>query len=118
MYSIWLLVIPGERCVFLEELANTLSGCASTDILIVGGDFNCTADDVDRNHVEPSAQSRKILKRIIETYELADVWQSKHGDERQYSWAHIKDCILWQDWTNSILLNISYSFLGHAHCVQ
>ncbi len=45
-------------------------------------------DYLDRNHLEPHAQSRKILKHISETYDLADVWHSKNGDTRQCSWAH------------------------------
>lgn len=91
LLNVYAPVNPGEQCIFLEKLASTLSGCASTDILIVGGDFNCTVDDLDRNHLEPNAQSRKTLKCIIETYELTDVWRSKHGDTRQYLWAHTKD---------------------------
>lgn len=39
------------------------------DILMVGGDFNCIADKLDRNHVESKAASRKKLCKSIETGE-------------------------------------------------
>uniref|UniRef100_A0A3B5PPF5 Reverse transcriptase domain-containing protein n=1 Tax=Xiphophorus maculatus TaxID=8083 RepID=A0A3B5PPF5_XIPMA len=91
LLNVYAPVNSSERCVFLEKLANTLLNCVSTDYLILGGDFNCTIDDLDRNHLEPHLQSRKILKRIIETYDLADVWRFKNGKMRQYSWAHCKE---------------------------
>ena len=91
LLNVYAPVNPQERCCFLNKLADTLSGCAQTDFLILGGDFNCTVDDLDRNHLEPNLQSRKFLKRIIATYELSDVWRSKHGNCRQYSWSHARD---------------------------
>jgi exonuclease III len=91
LLNVYAPVSPQERCCFLNKLADTLSGCAQTDFLILGGDFNCTVDDLDRNHLEPNLQSRKFLKRIIATYDLSDVWRSKHGNCRQYSWSHARD---------------------------
>ena len=82
---------PQERCCFLDKLADTLSGCAQTDFLILGGDFNCTVDDLDRNHLKPNLQSMSFFFIIIATYELSDVWRSKHGNCRQYSWSHARD---------------------------
>ena len=77
--------------MFLDELSSTLEGCNSTDFLIVGGDFNCTISDLDRNHIEPHLQSRRILKCIVESYDLEDVWRSKHSTEREYSCSHCRD---------------------------
>lgn len=80
LLNVYAPVNPGERCIFLEKFASTLS-----DYLIVGGNVNCTVDDLDRNYVEPTAQSRKILKHL-----LSDACVSKHDNTRQYSQAHTR----------------------------
>ncbi|KAL7839157.1 hypothetical protein SRHO_G00258150 [Serrasalmus rhombeus] len=36
--------------VFLDTLGVLISNCDFTDFLVLGGDFNCTADVLDRNH--------------------------------------------------------------------
>ncbi|KAK3538616.1 hypothetical protein QTP86_008679 [Hemibagrus guttatus] len=50
-----------ERMGFLDTLSNVIADCDTADILILGGDFNCTTDDLDRNHAEPHVASRKRL---------------------------------------------------------
>lgn len=84
-------VSPHDPCVFLDKLMSTLLSCTSTDYLILGGDFNCTIDDLDRNHLEPHMHSRRILKRIVETYNLVDVWRSKHDKTQLFLCAHCKE---------------------------
>lgn len=93
LINVYAPVFAKERMLFLEKLASTLEGCDS-DFLFLAGDFNCTINNLDRNHVEPHMASRNKLLRIVETFDLADVWREKHGDFRQYSWAHYKkNCI-------------------------
>ncbi|KAK3538912.1 hypothetical protein QTP86_022748 [Hemibagrus guttatus] len=45
------------------------------DILILGGDFNCT-DDLVRNHAEPHVASHKRLWEVMEAHKLSDVWRT------------------------------------------
>ncbi|KAK3558600.1 hypothetical protein QTP86_021661, partial [Hemibagrus guttatus] len=61
------------------------------DILILGGDFNCTTDDLDRNHAEPHVASLKHLWEVMETHELNDIWKTFNKNKRQYTWAHAID---------------------------
>lgn len=62
----------------------------SGEYLILGGDFNCTAEPVlDRNHLEPHPASAARLNRLIET--LNDVWRSLNGQSKQYTWSHCRD---------------------------
>ena len=89
--NIYSPVLQRDILVFIDKLSSTLEGCNSTDFLIVCGDFNCTISDLDRNHIEPHLQSRRILKRIVESYDLEDVWRSKHSTERELSWFHCRD---------------------------
>lgn len=83
-----------ERMCFLDKLSDVLSTCDSNDFLVLGGDFNCTADVLDRNHVEPHVASRKRLNELLEAYELNDIWRSFHRNQRQYSWTHCRDNFL------------------------
>lgn len=39
LLNVYTPVNPGERCIFLEKLASTLTGCASTDFLNCGRGF-------------------------------------------------------------------------------
>ncbi|KAK3569498.1 hypothetical protein QTP86_031670 [Hemibagrus guttatus] len=61
------------------------------DILILGGDFNCTTDDLDRNHAEPHVASRKRLWEVMEAHKLSDIWRIFNKNKRQYTGAHAVD---------------------------
>ncbi len=78
-----------ERVIFFKKVDAVLKGLNPEELLFVGGDFNCTANDkLDRNHIEPHAASQKILVQLIETHDLCDIWRSMNQDVRQYTWAH------------------------------
>ena len=64
------------RLGFLAAVNETLTDCGQEDFLFLGGDFNCTDNDVlDRNHVEPHVASKNAMRHIVETHGLADVWR-------------------------------------------
>lgn len=42
-----------DRITFLNALLATLLCCSVDEFLVVGGDFNCTEQELDRNHAEP-----------------------------------------------------------------
>ncbi|KAK3574718.1 hypothetical protein QTP86_015375 [Hemibagrus guttatus] len=73
---------------FLDTLSNVIADCDTADILILGGDFNCTTDDLDRNHAEPHVASRKRLWEVMEAHKLSDIWRTFNKNKRQYTWAH------------------------------
>jgi len=54
----------------------------------VGGDFNCTENGIDRNHVEPHMQSRKTLIHLRKSHSIIDIWRNFHVGQRQYTWIH------------------------------
>ncbi len=57
---------PVERIIFLDLLCNTLQCCSEEEYLFLGGDFNCTEDMIDRNHIEPHLSSQKRLIQLIQ----------------------------------------------------
>ncbi|KAL6456611.1 hypothetical protein MHYP_G00351550 [Metynnis hypsauchen] len=63
-----------ERMGFLDRLSTLISNCDFTDFLVLGGDFNCTADILDRNHLEPHAASCRRLCELLEAHDLCDWW--------------------------------------------
>ncbi|XP_053533103.1 transposon TX1 uncharacterized 149 kDa protein isoform X1 [Ictalurus punctatus] len=77
--------------VFLDKLDNVIADCNTADTLILGGDFNCTTDDLDRNHTEPHVASRKRLWEMMEAHELIDIWRNLNRNQKQYTWAHSID---------------------------
>lgn len=105
-------VVAAERLLFLGELSDTLATCNTEDYLFLGGDFNSTVSDLDRNHAEPHMASRRSLMRLVETHELCDVWRNLNGANRQYTWAHARDNTL-----SLARLDRLYCFKHHS-CVQ
>ncbi len=62
--------------------------------MFLGGDFNFTELNLDRNHIEPHPASCTRLIHFIKKYELCDIWRSLNGNERQYTWAHTRDNVI------------------------
>ena len=77
-----------ERVLFLKKVDVVLKGLKPEELLFIGGDFNCTVNTLDRNHIEPSIASQKSLIQLIETHDLCDIWRSMNQGVRQYTWAH------------------------------
>ncbi|KAK3548699.1 hypothetical protein QTP70_017249 [Hemibagrus guttatus] len=92
---------------FLDTLSNVIADCDTADILILGGDFNCTMDDLGRNHAEPHVASRKRLWEVKEAHRLSDIWRTFNKNKRQYTWAHAID--------NSLSLARLDRFYGFKH---
>ena len=75
------------RVLFLNELSKILSQCEPDEFLFLAGDFNCTEDEsLDRNHAEPHGESKRAMKRLVETHSLTDVWRGINDNHRQYTW--------------------------------
>jgi len=75
LINVYVPVNASERMIFLNILANTIQQCQKC-YLILGGDLNCTTDDIDRNHLEPHSASRSRLLQLIESNKLCDVWRN------------------------------------------
>lgn len=83
--NVYAPILAGDRMRFLDVLSDVLHDCTE-DFLWLGGDFNCTENPkLDRNHLEPHPASSAKLRRLMESYELMDVWRSFHMDDRQHT---------------------------------
>ncbi len=55
-----------ERKHFFEKLNDILNSCDQEDYLFIGGDFNCTENEIlDRNHAEPHPVSQHTLRQLV-----------------------------------------------------
>ncbi len=79
-----------KECFFFIYLCNTLKSC-SEEFFFLLGDFNCTEEMIDRNHIEPHLSSQKSLIQLIKKNELCDIWRQLNGHVRQYTWVHMRD---------------------------
>lgn len=76
-----------ERMLFFNQLADALAVCPQGNVVLVGGDHNCTENHViDRNHDEPHPQSAEVLKSLVNRFNLVDLWRDASPGVRQYSW--------------------------------
>lgn len=64
--------------LFLDILCLVLQKCINGEYLILGGNFNFTEQDIDRNHLEPHMLSRERLIQLTKTHELSDIWRTFH----------------------------------------
>lgn len=99
-----------KKNFFLNTLDDVLNDCNNGDNLMLGGDFNCTENVMDWNHVKPHMQSRKWLIQIIKSHSITDIWRNFHGLQKQYTSAHAHD--------NQILLARLDRFYGFKHHVS
>ncbi|KAI7804071.1 pol-like protein [Triplophysa rosa] len=83
-----------ERMLFLNTLCSVLQNVGDEEYLFLGGDFNCTESNLDRNHIEPHLPSRKRLIQLIKTHELSDIWRQRNGEHKQYSWSHVRGSLI------------------------
>ncbi len=104
---------PAERMIFLDLLCNTLQCCSEEEYLFWGGDFNCTEDMIDRNHIEPHLSSQKRLIQLIKKNELGDIWRQLNGNVRQYTWVHMRD-----NMASLARLDRLYGFKHHLNIFQ
>ena len=80
-----------ERVRFFNLLKNELRNYHQ-DLLITGGDFNCTLDSTsDRTSEEPHPQSAQSLNNIIAHLDLLDTRKVKHPQSRQYTRARVSN---------------------------
>jgi len=81
-----------ERLIFFMELRKVLKKLDDNVCLIIGGDWNCTIDFVvDRNGEEPHSKSRDVLKKVINEFQLTDVWRTRNEGVKQYTWLRVVD---------------------------
>lgn len=102
-----------ERIVFLNTLCSVLQKCCGEEHLFLGGDFNCTLSNLDRNHVEPHLPSRNLLTQLVKTHDLCDIWRQFHEKQRQYTWTHIRDSVI-----SLARLDRFYVFKHHCNIVR
>ncbi len=57
------------------DVLNNVTNCSSEEYLFLGGGSNLTNAVLDRNHQEPHAASRSCLKKLVEMYDLCDIWR-------------------------------------------
>ncbi len=97
---------------FLDALCSVLQNVSNDDYLFLGGDFNCTVSNCDRNHIEPHMPSRKRLIQIINKHELSDVWRFfMRIKSNILGHMHVIMSYRWQDWIDFMCLNIMLVFL-------
>uniref|UniRef100_A0A3P9LKP2 Reverse transcriptase domain-containing protein n=1 Tax=Oryzias latipes TaxID=8090 RepID=A0A3P9LKP2_ORYLA len=77
-----------HRIPFFLTLEDFLKNCDPGDVIVMGGDWNCTLDfTLDRTGAEPHFQSSSVLSKIVSDSSLVDVWRLNNPQTRQYTWA-------------------------------
>ena len=80
---------PTAQCNFYRNVRDTLQQFPS-DGLIIGGDFNCPLNEQDKEggrKISTRANSSLLIKELMETFDLSDVWRELHPNEKQFTWA-------------------------------
>ena len=77
-----------ERKLFFDQILDILRTNKIKDSLILGGDFNCTLNpQIDRaKNTVRNDPGIVELKRIINTFNLEDVWRRRNPNKRSYTY--------------------------------
>ena len=71
----------------LEHLL--LKNVKDNEEMIIGGDFNVVLnEELDKKggKMGQKSESRKILKQLIESLDLVDIWRVRNPNKRKYTW--------------------------------
>lgn len=79
-----------DRVQFFTKLEHILKQQRDGDVIVLGGDWNCTLNFTqDRNGEEPHAQSALFLANIIKNLDFSDIWREHNLSEQQYTWMKV-----------------------------
>lgn len=79
----------------------------------MGGNFNCTEANLDRNHIEPHLPSCQHLVQLIKIHDLIDIWRQLNGEQKQNTWTHVRDNMI-----SLARLDRLYVFKHHGSIVK
>jgi len=86
-FNVYAPSVGQERVIFFGKLSDALLQCPQDNVVVMGGDFNCTINAfLDRNHDEPHPVSAGILKNLIDYHDCVDLWRVAFPGVRQYTW--------------------------------
>ena len=74
--------------VSFNEFQNRLQDYAE-ELIIIGGDFNCTLSDLDKKGGNPNSRKLPVVQEInklCNQYELNDIWGQRNPNEEQFTW--------------------------------
>ena len=77
MFTLLTRIMIGKH--FFEVLVELLVSYDYGDRIIIGGDFNITLETEDKfGGLESKSKSRKVLKEMIKTFDLIDIWRERN----------------------------------------
>ena len=76
-----------QQVLFFKELQHQLKDYAE-ETIIIGGDFNCTLTDIDKDG-NPFSRKTPVIQEInnlFNMYELIDIWRQRNPNEEKFTW--------------------------------
>lgn len=89
IFNIYAPNISSERVALFKVFKEELASVAQGECIVVGGDWNCCTDTLDRIGQEPHQASSTLLRECLEEAHLQDVWRVKNPSIRQYTWVRM-----------------------------
>lgn len=84
--------IGSDRINIFNKLKIFLKQQQVNDLIILGGDWNCTLDpSLDRNGEEPNFQSPTVLANIVKISNFTDSWRENNPMVKQYTWVKVNE---------------------------
>ena len=78
--------LEGEQIAFFHELYGDVENNLDKKT-IIGGDFNICLEDIDRyNHKQQRTKARLEIQKMIEAYDLLDIWRIYNPDTKRFTW--------------------------------
>ena len=73
----------------------TCLSCNENVNYVWGGDYNCPLSkiDVDKMHIRLKTKSINVIKQIMETYNLLDIWRVRNPSIKSYTWRSLQPLV-------------------------
>ena len=73
----------------------TCLSCNENANYVWGGDYNCPLSkmDLDKMHIRLKTKSINVIKQIMETYNLLDIWRVRNPSIKSYTWRSLQPLV-------------------------
>uniref|UniRef100_A0A3B5LP95 exodeoxyribonuclease III n=1 Tax=Xiphophorus couchianus TaxID=32473 RepID=A0A3B5LP95_9TELE len=91
LVNVYAPTTDSERPGFLQLLRNHLGGIPEDEFVVMGGDYNCTLDALDRTGKgHCNAKLWGELQALLDPSDLVDVWQLHHPRRRSFTYTRTR----------------------------
>ena len=80
-----------HQALFLRDLSHTIMNQYANEHLVLGGDFNCTLNNIDKRGGRSIGYKKAVIQELntlLITHNLVDTWRQRNPDVPEFTWSN------------------------------